>query len=442
MFLNERKSVLSFKKAIGIPLTLAVLCGASVCSAEIPSVPVPTEKTYSASAEIPVNDILIGDLVYVNIATKPQAQAYGFELVIEYDSERLTYSRTEINGAAADGITKITDENGRLCVAATAVGGSEFDDNGPKGENSEAPGNVRAADSGMICSVIFDARSGGSCDFKLKSLKVVYDDMTYFADDKADVSVSVTVADPKADEDNSKSDTRRGGGGGGGFSVGGKTASTTAPIPPKPEIQPETDDKSSDAESNNNGSLVRFADIDESHWAFDSVADMARSGIINGFEDGTFRPDAAVSRAEFCKMLCGIFKMDTDPGKGADFSDVSRTDWFFEPIAALAQNGIVRGSGGMFEPNADITREDTAVIIKRFADFCALPLDAQREPIDFDDKADISDYAESAVEDLYLSGILNGSDNNRFEPKQSMTRAQAAATTDRLKKIIDSGQGV
>ena len=96
----------------------------------------------------------------------------------------------------------------------------------------------------------------------------------------------------------------------------------------------------------------------------------------------------------------------------------------------------------MFRPDDNITREDAAVIIKRFAEYCGATLDVRRESAEFDDNSDISDYAKSAVGDLYVSEIINGSDNNRFEPKQSMTRAQAAAMIARIKTIIDSEREV
>lgn len=425
------------KKAICVPLTLAVFCGASVCAAEIPSVPVPTENSYSATAEIPVTDILIGDSVYVNIATKPQAQAYGFEFFLDYDAERLKYDRVEIKGAASDGIIKITDENGVLCVVATAVGGSEFDDDTDVTEQDESKG----VSDGIICTVVFTAKSGGECNFTLKSFKSVYEDMTYFFDN-TNILINAEVKDPKADSDN-KPSGGRGGGGGGGFSVGGKTTSTTAPVPEKPDVIDNEDIGDSDNNDNNIDSpQTEFIDLDKSHWAFESVMSMSKSGIINGFEDRTFRPEAAVTRAEFCKMLCGILKTDVDKSGDADFSDVDRSDWFYDSVRRLVQSGIVKGSDGMFNPDDDITREDAAVIINRFAEYSGLALGIVREAAEFDDESDISDYAKSAVGELYISGIINGSDNNRFEPNQSMTRAQAATIIARIKKIIDSGQGV
>lgn len=433
---KRRNRISDIKKIICIPLTLAAFCGASVCAAEIPPVPVPTEDSYSATAEIPVTDILIGDSVYVNIATKPQAQAYGFEFFLGYDSQKLKYDRVEIKGAAADGIIKVADENGRLCVVATAVGGVESGDDDEIGQTTKG-----IMPSGAVCTVVFTAKSGGNCEFKLESFKSVYEDMTYFESGSISFSASVEVKDPKADNDKKSGGSSGGGGGrGGGFSVGGETTSTTAPIPDKPNIS--DDENITDNDKNDDSSQTEFVDLDRSHWAYESIAAMSKSGIINGFEDKTFRPEAAVTRAEFCKMLCGILKTDADESADTDFSDVSRSDWFYDAVRRLAQSGIVKGSDGMFRPDDNITREDAAVIIKRFAEYCGAALGVRRESAEFDDNSDISDYAKSAVGELYVSEIINGSDNNRFEPKQSMTRAQAAAMIARIKTIIDSGREV
>ena len=435
MFFYKRNRNTDIKKMICIPLTLAAFCGTSICAAEIPPVPVPTENSYSATAEMPVTDILIGDSVYVNIATKPQAQAYGFEFFLGYDAEKLKYDRVEIKGAAADGIIKITDEDGRLCVVATAVGGVESGDD----EIGQTAKGITP--SGAVCTVVFTAKSGGNCEFKLESFKSMYEDMTYFESGSISLLTSVEVKDPKADNDK-KSGGSSGGGGskGGGFSVGGETTSTTAPIPDKPNIS--DDENITDNDKNDDSAQTEFVDLDKSHWAYESIAAMSKSGIINGFDDKTFRPDAAVTRAEFCKMLFGILRTDADESADADFSDVSRADWFYDAVRRLAQSGIVKGSDGMFRPDDNITREDAAVIIKRFAEYCGAALDVRRESAEFDDNSDISDYAKSAVGDRYVSEIINGSDNNRFEPKQSMTRAQAAAMIARIKTIIDSGREV
>lgn len=436
MFFYKRNRISDIKKAVAVPLTLAVFCGASVCAAEIPPVPVPTEKTYLTTAELPVTDILIGDSVYVNIATKPQAQAYGFEFFLDYDAVKLKYDRVEIKGAAAGGITKITDENGKLSVAATAVGGIESDTDNNDGKDEKAQASEGLYDD-ILCTVVFIAKSGGSCDFRLKSFKSVYEDMTYFADEDISISVKTEVKDPKADN---KPHGGGGGRGGGGFSVGGKTTANAAPIPSSPDISDDED--GADNNDNENSQPVRFVDLEKSHWAYENIMAMSESGIINGFEDRTFRPEAAVTRAEFCKMICGIFKTDMAETQDTGFSDVSRSDWFYDSVRILTQAGIVRGSSGRFGPDNSITREDAAVILKRFAEFCGLTLGVQREMIRFEDNSDISDYAEEAVGELYISGIINGSDNNRFEPKQGMTRAQAAALISRIKTIVDSKQGV
>ena len=164
----------------------------------------------------------------------------------------------------------------------------------------------------------------------------------------------------------------------------------------------------------------QFGDI-QNHWAKDSVNELCEKGVISGFPDGTFKPDNQVTRAEFVKMLTQAFKITGV--KKVYFSDVTYGDWYFECVAAAAENGILYGEDGRFKPDEYITREDAAVMLYRYLKNAGLADDGKAE---FADGGEISEYAVPAVGALGAAKIINGVGDGRFEPKGVTTRAQAA----------------
>lgn len=198
-----------------------------------------------------------------------------------------------------------------------------------------------------------------------------------------------------------------GGNVGGGIAGGGYQASTTTS-----ELQ--------------SGSI--FTDINN-HWGKDAIEKLAKKGIINGYEDKSFKPDDTISRAELAKILANAFKI-TSAG-GVTFGDVNSGDWFYSSVMALAGAGIIQGSDGMFNPNSPVTREDTAVMISRMLANDGTVLEGAYV---FADADSISDYAKEAVGALAENGLLKG-DGQSFFPKNSLTRAEAATFIARIIEI-------
>lgn len=173
-------------------------------------------------------------------------------------------------------------------------------------------------------------------------------------------------------------------------------------------------------EDKNNQSVKEhpaFSDI-VGHWAEDIIKTLVDMGMIHGFEDGTFRPDDNVTRAEFAKLLVEMLKLPDEQGDA--FADVSAGEWYYGCVYAASNVGIVRGFDSEFYPNNQITREDAAVMMFRAVD--GYGMDGSTI---FGDSAEISDYATEAVGILAANGLINGFEN-KFFPKDTTTRAEAA----------------
>lgn len=215
--------------------------------------------------------------------------------------------------------------------------------------------------------------------------------------------------------------TGSGGSSGGALGFGGSTSSSSSPSPTAaPEGENETPTGSSS-----------FSDVPEEHWAYEYISELTSRGIINGYDDGSFRPDANVTRAEFVTILCRaagadatVSTSDTDIA----FSDVTPGDWYYEYAIWAAGTGITNGTSETeFSPNENILRQDICVMLDRYStNIAASPLAPAESAGAFADDGEISDYAKDSVYKLKSAGIVSGTGDNRFKPQTGATRAETA----------------
>jgi len=170
--------------------------------------------------------------------------------------------------------------------------------------------------------------------------------------------------------------------------------------------------------------IIELTDIAE-HWAERNIKRAVEKGIVGGYPDGAFRPNNPVTRAEFIVMLASALKLG---GTGAPTSFTDQAEigaWAREAVARAVLAGIVNGyKDGRFLPNASITRAEMASMIARALQ---LPLDTTSQTAFADDKA-IPHWAKGAVEALRKLGIFTGRGENRFVANGTATRAEAVVT--------------
>ena len=207
-------------------------------------------------------------------------------------------------------------------------------------------------------------------------------------------------------------------GGGGGSSSGGGGGGGS--IPAAPATKPtDTDNTKVDADKENH---VIFNDVSSEHWAYDCINYLRWNDIVDGDENGDFRPNNNITRAEFVKILCEAFKLSTS--SSVSFNDVSAGSWYGVYVQTAAGNEIVMGDNeGNFKPDAPITRQDIAVIIHRLAVKKEIAMDREKN---FADSVSVADYAKTAVSQLAGADIIGG-DGENFRPYDNATRAEAAA---------------
>jgi len=111
-----------------------------------------------------------------------------------------------------------------------------------------------------------------------------------------------------------------------------------------------------------------FTDLSPTHIYYDDVMILCSNGFVVGYGDGTFRPDNTVTRAEISAIAVRAGGLAIDTSGGPHFTDVNPDDWFYEFVETLFNNGIVVGvGGGLFDPNALVTRVDMVTIFQRLS---------------------------------------------------------------------------
>ena len=169
----------------------------------------------------------------------------------------------------------------------------------------------------------------------------------------------------------------------------------------------------------------KFLDVQD-HWGKNEILDFAEKEYINGYEDGTFRPDKPMTRAEFVKVINKFFGF-TDGGE-VPFKDVEKGLWSYNEISIAVNQGYINGyTDNTFRPNELITRQEAAKII---ATITKLNGDGV---LSYNDTDKIGDWAKQYVDALTDNGILKGVGDNYFMPQNNMTRAEAVTILSRIK---------
>lgn len=165
-----------------------------------------------------------------------------------------------------------------------------------------------------------------------------------------------------------------------------------------------------------------FSDVDESAWYYDAVKFANQNGLMDGVGNGLFAPNANLSRAMLAQIL---YNKEERPvvTTTSSFSDVVAEAWYANAVTWAATKNIVGGYGnGLFGPSDDITREQFAVILYRYAGSPVPP----NLLLDFTDAYKVSGWAQDAIRWAVDQGILNGKGNGILDPTGKATRAEAA----------------
>ena len=169
---------------------------------------------------------------------------------------------------------------------------------------------------------------------------------------------------------------------------------------------------------------ARFRDVNESDWFHEAVDFAIANGLFNGMSETTFEPNTPMTRAMLVTVL---WRYAGQHMEGSNtFSDVPNGQWYTDAVAWAAYNNIVGGVGNnCFNPNGNVTREQMATILYRYAGSIGLDTSARADISGYPDAWAVSGYARDAMCWAVAEGLINGSEG-KLLPQGNATRAQVA----------------
>ena len=175
-----------------------------------------------------------------------------------------------------------------------------------------------------------------------------------------------------------------------------------------------------------------FTDVDTAKWYHLSVDYVLTHKMMNGVSSRAFAPNANLTRGMLVQIL---YNMEGKPkGTAANFSDVQADAWYAEAVGWAASNKVVTGyADGTFRPNAAVTREQAAAILYRYAQSKGIDVSVGENTniLSYMDVQQASEYAIPALQWAVGAGVLNGKNGSRLAPTGTATRAEIAAIMQR-----------
>jgi hypothetical protein len=191
-----------------------------------------------------------------------------------------------------------------------------------------------------------------------------------------------------------------------------------------------------------------FSDVKDNYWASKEIKALVEQGVIQGYPDGSFKPENSVTRSEFAKMVIKALDKDTIEVLPAGiFYDLANTNWAYDDIIRAANLGLVFGyPDKTFKPEQNIIKSEGTSVISKTIDEKAVVNVSDKTLSKFMDTSKIPDWAKMS----YLRAVPNGlyvnhPDEKLFMPQKNMTRAEAAVLLYKIREnpkvIADAYKG-
>lgn len=164
-------------------------------------------------------------------------------------------------------------------------------------------------------------------------------------------------------------------------------------------------------------------------WSQGAMTAAVENGLLGGVGDGRIAPQGEVTRAQMAAIINRAFGAEKQASLSS-YSDVAADAWYAVDMAKAVQMGTFSGTGnGLLEPDRAITREEAFSVLAR-----AFALEAGDDSslASFSDGAQVSSWAKGSVSAMVAAGYVNGSDGNRLNPQQTITRAEFAAVMSKI----------
>lgn len=174
--------------------------------------------------------------------------------------------------------------------------------------------------------------------------------------------------------------------------------------------------------------VLPFTDVNSDDWFLAAVQYVYENDRMAGTSSTTFQPEVNLTRAMAAQVLYNLEGQPAVTG-GTTFTDAAAAgEWAVKAITWAEQTGVVAGIGdGLFDPTANVTREEFAQMMYNYASYKEYDLTLEGDLSQFEDASAISSWAETAMSWANGSGLINGHDDGTIDPQGTTTRAQAAS---------------
>ena len=170
-----------------------------------------------------------------------------------------------------------------------------------------------------------------------------------------------------------------------------------------------------------------YTDLDRNGWYHEYVDWALKNGVMNGVGGGLFEPNGETTRAMLVMVLYRMAGAPDMAGRESSFTDVSADSWYGAAVIWASKNGIVNGvGGGLFDPDASLTREQMAMMLYRFAGYLGSNTEKRADLSAYGDADAVSAFAQDAMAWAVAEGLVNGRSAAELAPKAGATRAELA----------------
>ena len=212
------------------------------------------------------------------------------------------------------------------------------------------------------------------------------------------------------------------------------------PVTPPPEIV--IDVPEAPAEEKIPEILAPFEDLDSDSWYSEYAAYMIDNGLMGGTGNGNFSPDEPLTRGMLVTILHRAAGTPQVPGE-TNFGDVEDGSWYADGVVWAEFYNLVNGyDDGTFRPNGSITRQELAVVLWRLAQKAGIDVSNYGTVLpEFPDRDQIAPWAGEAISWAYRAGILGGYEDGSLAPAAGATRMEAVAMLVRFLNLIENNPG-
>ena len=211
------------------------------------------------------------------------------------------------------------------------------------------------------------------------------------------------------------------------LSVMGNNIAYVPPAEEDPEIDPETGLEPAETPAPTPPPPLPFKDMEGFHWAVPAVQYLKDNDYISGYDDGSFRPETPMTRAELCSLVTRVFLDESYRYEVSRYSDVTSADWFYQYLLSAEYFSLFQWIyEGEFCPEEFVTRQEMCAVIYRAYRRNESDLARLQPRYDFLDFSQISSYAYDPIQRLQQAGCVNGYENGEFLPLKLATRAEVA----------------